>query len=707
MNLRTEQFTLDDFLASFFPDEDEAIRLRTIAPSDAPDGFTFPQKIGTTRKLLRTDATLQQLERLNERNGLYFLVNSGGDSDKEITRYNAFFAESDSSSTDEQHCALNDAPIQPSIRVETKKSVHGYWLIKGGCDETEWRDIQARLIAYFAGDPKIKNPSRPMRLPLWNHVAYDKEEGTLSYKHVEIVELLPTHRFTVAEMKEAFPLPETEQEPSRAHPVSYSNGVDPNADLKEWIVRNGRRNNSGIFETRGICHNGRHKTALCYNPKTDAFWCSKGCDTATIRRAAELPVRPQSAISSVYKLAAAETLIVDDGWIAASDIIPEDVAFLWSPYVPLGKLTFFDGEAGIGKSFATSAVAAAVSLGQKLDGAKPITGEAIEPHKVIMVSAEDGLADTIRPRLDLLGAKTDYIFLREKAITFDETGLRQLEAIIDKEKPALVVIDPLFAFVGGIDIYRDNEARSITTPLAEIAQKYNCAIVLVRHPTKAQQKAIHAGGGSVGFIGAARSAVLFGRNPDNPDECVIAHIKHNLSEKGASLGYKIAEDEEGKVLFQWLGGRDITAERLLADAPIVSKVTRRQAVRATITREMSKREIVAANPDVKERTLERYLNEDVRDGFIIHLNTGYYAPQPVTNGSVSAAANSILKVAEAVDEGATEVTNNYVPNSSNSISVTETSGKSAEQGLYGRAVEREDIEQIISDCMTERIEMAA
>jgi hypothetical protein len=120
---------------------------------------------------------------------------------------------------------------------------------------------------------------------------------------------------------------------------------------------------------------------------------------------------------------------------------------------------------------------------------------------------------------------------------------------------------------------------------------------------------------------------------------VIAHFKHNLSEKGASIGYKIIDGDEGKPIFSWLGGREVTAEMLLADSTPNTKVkTKREAVRATITREMAKREIQAGNPTVSERTLERYLKADVMDGFLVQPKQGYYAPKISSDNQDSAAA---------------------------------------------------------------------
>src|SRR5687768_9904869 len=140
---------LNDFLSALFPDVDEEIFFRAFKPKDAPDlENNFPKSLSFTRRQLGKNETLVELRKLNHLRGIYFVVNSGGHSDKDIIRFNAVFVEDDNLSIEKQHLALNKCPIQPSIRVETKRSVHAYWLLQGNCSETEWRDLQIRVITY-------------------------------------------------------------------------------------------------------------------------------------------------------------------------------------------------------------------------------------------------------------------------------------------------------------------------------------------------------------------------------------------------------------------------------------------------------------------------------------------------------------------------------------------------------------------------------
>jgi hypothetical protein len=190
-----------------------------------------------------------------------------------------------------------------------------------------------------------------------------------------------------------------------------------------------------------------------------------------------------------------------------------------------------------------------------------------------MLSVEDGLADTIRPRLDSMRANVKRIFALPGALVFDDAGLLQLEVAIIDYKPALVVIDPLVAYLGAkVDMHRANETRAVMAKLAGIAERYGCAIVAVRHLTKGgTDKAIYRGIGSIDFLAACRSALLVGSDPDEPSRRAIVHNKCNIAEQGAAVGYEIRDGQ-----FFWTGPSDLTAERILSSG---SNEENRSAIR--------------------------------------------------------------------------------------------------------------------------------
>jgi putative DNA primase/helicase len=240
-----------------------------------------------------------------------------------------------------------------------------------------------------------------------------------------------------------------------------------------------------------------------------------------------------------------------------ADVQAEEVEFLWQPYIPLGKITILEGDPGEGKSTIMAAIATSGSLGMGLPGMEPF-----EPFKTLIFSAEDHLADTLRPRLDRLEADCSWIFAHDQPLALSgKDALAQLEREIARLEPRLVVIDPIVAYLGGkVDTYRANEVRSVLAPLAGLAEQYRCAIVIVRHLTKARAgRSLHAGQGSVDFVAAARSVLLAGSAPNDRDLHALIHNKSNLAKLGPSLGYEI---QNGR--FLWVGETSLTARDLLA-----------------------------------------------------------------------------------------------------------------------------------------------
>src|SRR5262249_46206155 len=178
-----------------------------------------------------------------------------------------------------------------------------------------------------------------------------------------------------------------------------------------------------------------------------------------------------------------------------------------------------------GKSWLMCAIATAIASGSGLPGMAQT-----EPRNVLMLSAEDGLGDTIRPRLDGMKADVSRIAALNEAIVFDDAGLLKVKAaIINSRQPALVIIDPLVAYLGaGVDLHRANETRVVMAALARIAEEYACAILAIRHLRKGSaDRAIYRGIGSIDFVAAARSMLFVGEDPDKPNHRALVHCKSN------------------------------------------------------------------------------------------------------------------------------------------------------------------------------------
>ena len=101
-----------------------------------------------------------------------------------------------------------------------------------------------------------------------------------------------------------------------------------------------------------------------------------------------------------------------------SEVQSTDVRWLWYPFIAIGKITLLQGDPGDGKSTMMMNLIAELSTGGKTpDGCK--IGA---PQKVIYQCSEDGVSDTIKPRLERCGADCKKIaFINQGSAVLDET----------------------------------------------------------------------------------------------------------------------------------------------------------------------------------------------------------------------------------------------------------------------------------------------
>lgn len=252
--------------------------------------------------------------------------------------------------------------------------------------------------------------------------------------------------------------------------------------------------------------------------------------------------------------------------ISMEDVEAVEVDWLWYPYIPYGKITIIQGDPGGGKTTFVLQLAAILSRGDKL----PCSDEKCKPISIIYQSAEDGLNDTIKPRLIAANADCTRIKVidesKEPLSMLDE----RIEQAINKTGARLIILDPIQAYLGRVDMHRANEVRPILKRLGALADEYNCAFLLIGHMNKnGGVKSSYRGLGSIDFQAAARSVLIVGKVDDNNEKRAVAHDKSSLAPEGKTIGFELGESNG----FTWLGYLDITVKELLS---CVSKETKIQ-----------------------------------------------------------------------------------------------------------------------------------
>ena len=289
--------------------------------------------------------------------------------------------------------------------------------------------------------------------------------------------------------------------------------------------------------------------------------------------------------------------------IKMSEIQSQEIEWLWFPFIPYGKLTIIQGDPGDGKTTLVLNLAAKLSKGEALDKDMDIK----EPIIVIYQTAEDGLADTVKPRLELAGADCEQIIVIDESDKSLSMADERLEEAIQTTGAKLLILDPIQAYLGGgMDMNRANEARDMTKKLGALAEKYKCAIVLIGHMNKASgNKAAYRGMGSIDFFAVARSVLLVGRIEGEPNIRAVVQIKNNLAAFGHPKAFALSEAG-----FRWLGDYDITADEILGGiAPKANKLEQaKQLLRklAETSDAVQSNEIfdMAEEQGISKRTLE-------------------------------------------------------------------------------------------------------
>jgi len=280
--------------------------------------------------------------------------------------------------------------------------------------------------------------------------------------------------------------------------------------------------------------------------------CMKDWNDVLVHRA-EIPNRNYFKSIVLKEPSKPETVKI----IRMSDVELTPVEWLWKPYLPFGKLSVLQGNPGEGKTYFAMHLAAACTNGKLLPNM-----ERMEPFNVIYQTAEDGLGDTVKPRLIEAGADLDRVLIIDDSEVQLTLSDERIEKAIVENNARLVIIDPIQAYLGAdVDMNRANEVRPIFMRLGQVAQRTGCAILLIGHLNKAAgMQSLQRGLGSIDIAAAVRSVMFIGKLKHNPTMRILTHEKSSLAPPGASLAFSLG-DEGG---FRWVGEYDITADEMLS-----------------------------------------------------------------------------------------------------------------------------------------------
>ncbi len=321
-----------------------------------------------------------------------------------------------------------------------------------------------------------------------------------------------------------------------------------------------------------------------------------------------------------------------------SDVVPEAVSWLWPGRIPAGKLVTLDGDPSLGKSTLAMAFAAIITTG----GRWPDGTRCEFPGDVVLLAAEDGLADTIRPRLDAAAADVTRVHAVEGVSSVDpDTGasylrpptladVDALHELVVRVGARLLVVDVLMAYLpAGTDSHKDQDIRRVLSRLGTLADTTGCTVLLLRHLNKAKGgDPMYRGGGSIGIVGAARAGMLVARDPDDDDLRVLASTKSNLGPAPDALTYRLVDGNTfGVARVKWEGTSTHDARALLADHGDGEDRPERDGAAAWLTDYLTEHtkapskdvKVAARKEQISDRTLQRAAQqvrvEYVQEGF--------------------------------------------------------------------------------------------
>ncbi len=472
--------------------------------------------------------------------------------------------------------AYEEGILMPTLIVRTKNGVHLYWIYSNPIfspDDnqlSQWRTVQDRLVEYFDGDKNAKDPARILRVPYTKHLKNPSDPYI-----IKIQTYKPDNLYTLEELHEAIPGSNQEEKNKTSAMKLLVDGVPIGRGLRHGALAQ----MAGLF-LRGA--DTPEKIAIArvnyYN------WDKKivGSPEKFEERKKEL----DNTFEGILKLSLSNKnnstqKANNKKGIALTrclaDIQSVPISWLWEGRIALGKLTMIAGDPGLGKSLVTANLATSVSKGYlwPVDNLQAPIGD------VILLSAEDDPADTIKPRLEAMGADCRRIHIIEAIQGSVDEGDEVAQHMFSFKRDIgvlgdllttlpdckLVIIDPVSAYLDSTDSNNNSDIRGLLAPLAELASKHKVAIVLVTHLNK------NSGGvasyrvmGSLAFTAAVRAAYIVSKDQNDPKRRLVMPLKNNLAKDTSGLAYSIIEVNGAPTVAWESEPVEMTADEVLAQS---------------------------------------------------------------------------------------------------------------------------------------------